>query len=520
MASIFRNKPIKDAAVLLSVGAMIWAIAIRFNFHEHLDAFLHRNEAWQLDELFNVISITGLLSLIFAARRIGELKAEIRLRNTAEDNMDWLAHHDPLTGLPNRRALSDRQAEMEALQDGRHWVIYSIDLDGFKKVNDLVGHQGGDLLLREVAQRLTHALPNADVYRMGGDEFLLVSPRSANMDYRHAGQHIVRLLCTPYDVGGMTSEIGASVGFALFPEDSDDFKDATHCADVAMYVAKKAGQNSVYGFERIMEDRVMRRAETEMALKRAIRDNLIVPYYQPLIDLKSGELRGFEALARWKTGPNHYVPPSDFIELAETAGLIVELSDSLFRQACLDALKWPDTVRLAFNISPTQFIDRQLSLRIMSILMETGFPPSRLEIEITETALVHDIELATQILADLRQSGIRIALDDFGTGYSSLSQLSKFTFDKIKIDRSFVMSYDVDKKQEDIMRAILGLGQGLGIATTAEGIEDENQLAFLKSIGCDFGQGFLFSKALPAEQALSLTTKDASIKPDAATVAR
>ncbi|MBB4009583.1 putative bifunctional diguanylate cyclase/phosphodiesterase [Allorhizobium taibaishanense] len=500
---IVQNKTTKDAVLLTSIALVLWPIAILYNFHENLDAFMDANESLQLDELFTALCIVGLLSLVFAARRIRELQSEIRLRNVAEQNMDWLAHHDPLTGLPNRRALAERQADADPFREGR-WVIYSIDLDGFKKVNDLVGHQGGDLLLKDVAHRLRNALPGAEVYRMGGDEFLLVSPRSEHMDYAHAGQHIARLLCNPYDVGGMTSEIGASVGFALFPEDGSDFKDATHCADVAMYVAKKAGHNSVYGFDRIMEDRALRRAETEMALKSAIRDNQIVPYYQPLIDLKTGELRGFEALARWKTGPGQYILPSDFIELAEKAGLIVELSDSLLRQACRDALQWPPTVRLAFNISPTQFVDRQLSLRIIAILMETGLPPSQLEIEITETALVQDIEQASQILADLRKSGIRIALDDFGTGYSNLSQLSKFTFDKIKIDRSFVMAYDTDKKQEDIVRAILGLGQGLGIATTAEGIEDESQLAFLKSIGCDFGQGFLFSKALPAQEALSL----------------
>lgn len=508
------NRALWDAVLLTLVGIVALILAIAINFHEHLDAFLHANENWQLDEVFTAVNIIGLLGLIYAARRIHDLNAEIRRRNEAEANMDWLANHDPLTSLPNRRALESRERLLQKRSKDKHHVVYSIDLDGFKKVNDLVGHQGGDILLRAVAHRLQSVLPDAEVFRLGGDEFLAVTHRPPQMNCLQIGQHIMQTLCVPYDVGGMTSEIGASIGFALYPDDSIDFNDAIHCADVAMYAAKKAGQNNVYAYERIMEDRVVRRAETEMALKRAIRDHSIVPYYQPLIDLKTGTVRGFEALARWKTGPGQFIPPSDFIELAENAGLIVELSDNLLRQACLDALHWPDTVRLAFNISPMQFIDRQLGLRIMKILNETGYPPHRLEIEITETALIHDVDMASRILRDLRETGIRIALDDFGTGYSNLSQLSKFQFDKIKIDRSFVMSFDSDKKQGDIVRAIMGLGQGLGVATTAEGIEDANQLEFLKNLGCDFGQGFLFGKALPADQASKLLTdtRDGPVK--------
>lgn len=498
------NRALRDACLLVLIGFLFFLAAAELNFHEHLDAFLRTHESWQLDEIFSAVTITGLLALIYAARRISDQRAEILLRNQAEANMDWLANHDPLTSLPNRRALEKHERLILERAPDKYHVIYSIDLDGFKKVNDLVGHHGGDILLRAVAHRLQAVLPDAEVFRIGGDEFLAITHRTPQMNCLQIGRHIMQTLCVPYDVGGMTSEIGASIGFALYPQDSSDFSDAIHCADVAMYAAKKAGQNNVFAYERIMEDRVVRRAETEMALKRAIRNHAIVPYYQPLIDLKTGAVRGFEALARWKTGPGQYVPPGDFIELAENAGMIVELSDNLLRQACLDALHWPDSIRLAFNISPTQFIDRYLGQRIMNILTETGYPPHRLEIEITETALIHDVDMAANILRDLRETGIRIALDDFGTGYSSLSQLSKFQFDKIKIDRSFVMNFDSDKKQGDIVRAIMGLGQGLGVATTAEGIEDVSQLEFLKDLGCDFGQGFLFGKALPAEQASQL----------------
>ncbi|MDQ0455330.1 putative bifunctional diguanylate cyclase/phosphodiesterase [Rhizobium paknamense] len=492
----------REALLLLAIGVLLLVFGTRIQFHERLDRFLHAHEEWQLDEIFTAFNIVGVFGLIYAWRRILDLKREIARRNRAEENIDWLAHHDPLTLLPNRRALE--KAGLAGKQPAHGYAVYSIDLDGFKRVNDLVGHHGGDLLLKEVAHRLNTLFTGALPYRLGGDEFLLIAERHPGMDCLRFGHKILRCLSAPYDVGGMTSEIGASIGFALYPEDSADFNDAVHCADVAMYVAKKSGRNSVFAFEKIMEDRVMRRAETEMALKRAIRNDSIVPYYQPLIDLRSGEIRGFEALARWEAGPNHIIPPSDFIELAEDAGLIVELSERLLRAACRDAMAWPDSIRLAFNISPIQLSDRQMGLRIMNVLMETGLPPQRLEIEITETALVRDMDSATAILGELQAAGIKIALDDFGTGYSSLSQLSKFRFDKIKIDRSFVTGFETDKKREDIVRAILGLGQGLGISTTAEGIEEDHQLDFLKSIGCDFGQGYLFGKPVSADETRQL----------------
>jgi diguanylate cyclase (GGDEF)-like protein len=506
--SSFGNRAVKDALLLAVIGVVLWFIAVSVNFHDHLDHVLHQHEAWQLDELFDAVNVTGLLGLIYAARRINDLKAEIRLKTRVESNMDWLINHDPLTSLPNRSALNAHADRIERSEQNKPYVIYSLDLDGFKKINDLVGHQGGDILLRAAAKRLQTILPNAKIFRLGGDEFLAISPRDATLDCLHLGRTISETLSAPYDVGGMTSEIGASIGFALYPDNSTDFNDAIHCADVAMFAAKKAGENNVIAYERIMEDRVVRRAETEMALKRAIRDQAIVPYYQPVVDLKSGKVHGFEALARWKTGPGQYIPPSDFIEFAESAGLIIPLSDSLLKQACLDALHWPDSVRLAFNISPIQFIDSQLGLRIMAILAETGYPPHRLEIEITETAIIHDVQAAADILRDLRKAGIKLALDDFGTGYSNLSQLSQFQFDKLKIDRSFVINACGDTKHADIVRGIMGLSQGLGLATTAEGIEDEQQLEFLKGLGCDFGQGYLFSKGLPAEQALVLLSQD------------
>ncbi|MCM2291656.1 EAL domain-containing protein [Allorhizobium sp. BGMRC 0089] len=494
----------RDALVLAVVGIGLWMLIVFLNINDVWDGLLSHQNLLELDELFDVAAFTGILGFIYAYRRLRDLRLEMQKRSQVESEKEWLANHDPLTLLPNRRALETLTSQGVNSQSDKRYVIYAIDLDGFKGVNDLIGHQGGDLLLRAVADRLQQGLPDSTVYRLGGDEFLVIAERQEGVDAGQAGLQLLKRISAPYDIGGMTAEIGASIGFALYPEDGNDLDDAAHCADVAMYVAKRSGRNHVYGFERIMEDQVLRRAETELALKNAIREGLIKPYYQPLIDLRSGRLRGFEALARWQTGPNNYVPPGDFIELAEAAGLIGELSDSLLRQACRDAARWPEALLLAFNISPTQLLDRGFVEKTCALLQETGFPPKRLELEITETALVRDTETVIAILTELQNRGVRIALDDFGTGYSSLSQLSKFQFDKLKIDQSFIAGVMSDKKQEDIVRAIMHLGKGLGIVTTAEGIERNQQLEFMKDLGCDIGQGYLFGKAMPADQTLDL----------------
>ena len=423
------------------------------------------------------------------------------MRHKAEAETAWVADHDLLTTLPNRRYLDRLYADVAASR-GRSYVVYAIDLDGFKKVNDLVGHDGGNELLVESARRLETLLPGDLIVRLGGDEFAIFATERLDTDYKTLGEKIISALNQPLTVGGIQVQVGASVGMASYPEDTEKLAEATRFADVAMYEAKRHGKNTLKRFDRSMSEAMNWRSTAEAALRKAVTENEIVPNYQPLIDLETGSVRGFEALARWRTPEGDVVSPGEFIELAEDTGLITLLSEQLLRQACLDARSWPSDTVLAFNISPTQLTDTMLGLRIVQILVETGLPPNRLEIEITESALVKDIDAAGAIIASLHDAGISVALDDFGTGYSSLGQLSKLKFDKVKIDRSFVASFEDDHKQEKIVRAIIGLGRGLGIVTTAEGIEDDLQFDRLRAMGCDYGQGYLFGKAIPHHEVL------------------
>ena len=277
--------------------------------------------------------------------------------------------------------------------------------------------------------------------------------------------------------------IGASIGIYLDETTTRDLHEAQHRADLAMHAAKKQGWNHARLYFEAMALELAERLRVEQELRQALREKTITPYYQPLIHLADGSVHGFEALARWRDRTGEFVPPSLFIDIAENAGLITELFDQLLRRACLDAVTWPSSMILAFNLSPTQLSDSLLGERIVEILQETGLPPERLEIELTESAVVKEMDCA---------------IDDFGTGFSSLSQLANIPFDKIKIDRSFVASFETNAKQMKIVRSIVGLGQGLGAATLAEGIELESQYKGLTLLGCEFGQGYLFAKAMPA----------------------
>jgi diguanylate cyclase (GGDEF)-like protein len=489
----------RDGILLTASGLFLWFVCTRLELMRGVLVFAQDHSAVNLDAILLAALLCGGLASLYAWRRNRDLREEVRLRHRAEEHTTWIADHDILTRLPNRRYLQ-RLYEEVSRGPGRSFVVYAIDLDGFKRVNDLVGHDGGNELLAEISRRLQTLFPGEMVVRMGGDEFAVFTDERLNTDYRALGEKLIAALNEPLALSGIQVQVGASVGMAVYPEDSESLPEVTHFADVAMYEAKRHGRNALRRFDRSMSAALAQRSQAESALRGAISRNEIVPHYQPLIDLETGRIRGFEALARWRTTDGSMVPPTVFIELAEDAGLITLLSERLLRQACSDALSWPSNTVLAFNISPTQLTDHLLGLRIVQILAETGLPPNRLEIEITESALVRDVEAAAEIIESLHDAGISIALDDFGTGYSSLAQLSKLKFDKVKIDRSFVESFQGDEKQEKIVRAIIGLGHGLGIVTTAEGIEQSDQFDRLKAMGCDFGQGYLFGKAMPPEE--------------------
>ncbi|RYG85839.1 MAG: EAL domain-containing protein, partial [Alphaproteobacteria bacterium] len=347
----------------------------------------------------------------------------------AEGQAVWFAYHDPLTRLANRHFLEAR------LKDGS-WAIphigsvIAVDLDGFKNVNDLVGHHGGDELLVTVSQRMVEAFPTEIIIRLGGDEFLLVTPSSGD-SAKELCDRLLQILGNRMAIGGIQMDVGASIGIAPVPS-IDHFDEAMQHADLAMYAAKRQGRNSVCVYDPSLRSVMAERVQIEKNLRDAIGRHDIRPHYQPVISMETGGVLGFEALARWTLQDGTVIPPMTFIEVAEESGLITELSEQLLRQACLDAGSWPSDIYLAFNLSPTQLKDRLLGSRIANILSETGLPARRLEIEVTESAVVRDLDAAMAVIGELRMAGIRTALDDFGTGFSSLSQLANIPFDKIK----------------------------------------------------------------------------------------
>jgi diguanylate cyclase (GGDEF)-like protein len=443
---------------------------------------------------------------VFRANAVAleEATAATRL---AQEQAQALARHDPLTGLPNRRVFS---AELESAlnhtrNEGAVTCVLMIDLDRFKPVNDLQGHAVGDLVLCEVAARLQGIVGQKDkVARLGGDEFAIIF-ETEPQEYPDA---VIRLasktlaaIQEPVTVGSNTIEIGASIGIASAPGDGQEPDTLLHAADIAMYRAKQDGRAKFCFYERRMDQELHAQAQLESDLKSAVSEGKIQPYYQPLIDMQDKHIYGFEMLARWQHPERGFVPPDIFIPLAEQLGLIPDLTWSMLRQACRDSRQWPDHILLSINISPNQLKEPALPAQLLAILTQENFPPSRLEIEITETALVSDIETAKMILTALQSVGIKISLDDFGTGYSSLYHLRELRFDKIKIDRSFVQSMEDNRESEKIVDAILSLAKSLGLPTVAEGIENTDVVRHLVDMGCEFGQGYYFGKAMTAQDA-------------------
>ena len=497
--------------MLLAIGIITFLLADRYDLPPHLLQFGLDYADWEMDDLIFVFFMLSAALMIYGFRRYQDLSREIKARTAAELEARNLARHDPLTGLPNRRFFEEKLEECLRDAIAVHQVaVLMLDLDGFKTVNDTYGHAAGDKALSEFARRVSRVLrPGTFLARIGGDEFAIIKSKIDSLDDpTNLARRIAAVVAELFVIDGVTAEFGVGIGIALAPNDGSDPEELVRRADRALYRAKAAGRSSVCFFETEMDARVERRIQIERELRNAITADAIVPYYQPLVSLDGGNrIVGFEVLARWKSENLEYIGPDVFIPIAEEIGLMSPLSWQLLRRACLDAKAWPSTFTLAFNVSPVQLRDPAVGLRILSILAETGFSPRRLEIEITETALVENIAVAQAVIDELRAAGIRIALDDFGTGYSTLSQLLSFRLDKIKIDRSFVARLNENNDGQVIVRAILGLAKGFGLTTTAEGIEDAVQLAYLKANGCTEGQGYLFSKAVPAADVPALLNR-------------
>ncbi len=408
------------------------------------------------------------------------------------------ALRDPLTGLGNRRAFQAALAAVLARAEAEAALLL-LDLDRFKHVNDSLGHPIGDALLRLVAQRLRGSLRSGDtLVRLGGDEFAILLPRAEGAE--KLAERLVDLLSRPYLVDGHLANIGVSIGIARAPADASEGGMLLRRADLALYAAKAAGRRQFAMFRPEMDARAQARQALETDLRRAVALGQFHLHYQPLIEVASGAVVGFEALLRWQHPERGMVSPAEFIPLAEEVGLIVPIGEWVLRQACRTAASWPEAVLVAVNVSPVQFADGARLLRAVDeALASAGLPGARLEIEITESVLLRDAAETLAILHELRGRGVRIAMDDFGTGYSSLSQLRSFPFDKIKIDRSFVSEIETQNGGKAVVRAIAALGASLGMTVTVEGVETEAQAHFVAASGGHQMQGYLISRPVPAE---------------------
>jgi diguanylate cyclase (GGDEF)-like protein len=439
------------------------------------------------------------------------LKAEIAGREELQAKSQYLAYHDSLTGLGNR-LLFKEQLE-EALKDVSAipypLAILFLDLDGFKAVNDTLGHSIGDLLLKSIATRLRDVIGQADrIARLGGDEFaiLQISVPQPNSAISLA-EEIIDIVGHPCSIDGHDVTVGASVGIVVAQPGDTNAEGLLKSADLAMYSAKADGRGTYRMFDPEMDVIVQARRLLERDMRTALAQDGFALFYQPLINLQTKKVTAFEALMRWDHPERGQVPPSEFIPVAEEMGLIVQLGEWALRQACAEAMKWPDPICVSVNLSPVQFLKGNLVSTVMSALAASGLPASRLELEITESVLLEKSERNIAVLNQLRELGVRIAMDDFGTGYSSIGYLRSFPFDKIKIDQSFVRDLLVDKGSLAIVRAISGLGVSFGMVTTAEGVETVDQMQCLSLEGCVEVQGYLFSKPVPASQIVGLLEK-------------
>ncbi len=419
-----------------------------------------------------------------------------------------LAFTDPLTGLGNHRRFSDKVARLisERASDPAPFTIAIVDLDGFKRINDLFGRRAGDDILVQVGMRLRAAMEaNATVARIGSDEFAVLFPlvfsESAAVERAHM---LIDILSAPYDVGDRSARLSASVGCSLFHSGEDTTDALLDKAETALYQAKRSGRSRVVVFSREMEETARRVTHVEQSLRRAVSTGEVEPWFQPIVCMQHRRVLGFEALARWTDRDLGTVDPGVFIPVAEEKGFIGPLSKLLLRRAAQAALDWPSHLFLSYNLSPSQLVDQHTASDILGILDRTGLDPRRLEIEITETGLMGDPVSAAKIVGELQREGIRIALDDFGTGQSSLGRLREFPFDKLKIDRSFIKALLTDSTTEHIVRAILSMCKGLGMIVVAEGIAEEEQAQRLVALGCQGGQGYLFGRPRDAETTAAL----------------
>lgn len=458
------------------------------------------------DRFAAVTLLLNIALLLFAWRRYKDLRAEAQKRRAAESRAELLSSRDQLTNMLIRGSISTSGNELldELRARGEQIAVVVLNLDRFKNVNDVYGHIAGDAVLRGIAETIADLVPPDSLCaRIGADEFAVLVPfcESARNGVSELADHIVEGVREPADLAGVAIHMTASIGVAASGRDLGTIDGLLRRANIAMHAAKQAGGNRCLWFDSSMESVLKARNEVETGLRRGIPLGEFVPYYQPQVDLATGEVLGFEALARWNHPAGGVVGPELFIPVGEETGLIADLFDSLFHRALCDARSWSSSLTLSVNVSPGQLKDPWLAHRILKILTEVSFPPERVEIEITESSLFENLAVAQAIVASLKNQGVKLALDDFGTGYSSLAHLRALPFDRIKIDCSFVQTMKRDASSLAIVTAVTSMSRSLGVPVTAEGVEDRETAEQLRALGCDTGQGWLFGKAVSAVDA-------------------
>nr|WP_244499614.1 EAL domain-containing protein [Tardiphaga robiniae] len=442
-------------------------------------------------------------------------------RRQTEARMAHMAYHDGLTDLPNRPAFLQALSQMidACGETSEEFAVLSIDLDGLKEVNDVFGHAIGDKLLIEVSRRVDAAVGGGVVARLGGDEFGVIIDGAQPAAGLLIAERIAAALAEEFPIEGKSVRTGVTTGISLFPRDGHDPAALLANSGAALFRAKSQSRGSISIFEPQMDQQLRDRRVLHQDLSAAIRNGELSLHYQPQAragqTVVDADITGFEALARWIHPTRGFVPPGDFIPLAEESGLIVEMGEWILRRACLEAASWPVPLQIAVNLSPAQFMHGDLVGLVHSILLETGLQPGRLELEITEGVLIEDFDRGVALLRRLKALGVRISMDDFGSGYSSLTYLQAFPFDKIKIDRAFVINLGLNPQSAAIVRAVIGLGHGLDVAIVAEGVETHEQLCFLASEGCDGVQGYFIGRPAPIAQYAALVGRIAAATPAA-----
>jgi len=464
-------------------------------------------------DMLHVAFLLNIAIILFGWRRSKDLREALDAYEAAERLAHRNANTDPATGLANRRELMRTLGE--TVDGNRPGVLLLLDIDHFKRVNDLHGHAAGDRLLMSVAEAMEKSAPTgACCARTGGDEFAMLIPVTDDAAAEHVACDIQQRLSAPVFVEGAQVQVSVSIGLARLEPKADE-ETALRRSDVALYAAKRGGRNGFAWFDEHLELELSDRLKLEEDIRLGIRKGEFVPYFQPLIDLGTQEIVGFEALARWRSTDGSMLEAEKFIEAAERTGLIGPLTLNIIEQAMKDAREWPAELKLAVNISPVQFRDPTLAEQILKLLATTGFPANRLEIEITEGSLLEDREQVLTIIESLKNVGVRISLDDFGTGYASLAQVNRLPLDRIKIDKSFITTIVKSKRTAEIVNTIAALGHTLDVPISAEGVESEQIRAALEKFGCSEAQGWLFGRAVSGDAVRSfLRMSEAGVGPE------